>query len=134
MTSRLLYILNDLQDMIKATNKFYYVEEYQGEYDNDDWTEQHPSCLIEMNGKFPLQRDSRNNIAAERVDFTLYVGSKSTSGTHVLSLVDDLIDLLESESFSYSNMTTLQTFLVTVNLFGRNNDLMVYAMRFQLKP
>ncbi|MBV6480214.1 MAG: hypothetical protein HGGPFJEG_03067 [Ignavibacteria bacterium] len=126
-------VLEDLIEFIKAALAFRHVQEYSNEYEGDtgNWTEKHPSCFVEVNGFFPVSKDSEKNTAASRIDFLLLIANKTTAVKHPLQLVSELLSALEGQEFVYPDAIYYAR-LKSINLFARDRDLKVYALRCEL--
>ena len=108
-----------------------YVKEYEGEYDQNDWTEKHPSYLIEISGMMPQSNSADRDMATGKIDFLVLIGAKINSSAHPLRIVSDYVSELEGQEFIIGE-STLYAHLKSVNFFARNNSLKVYATRWEL--
>ena len=128
-------ILEDLITSAKDNSAFTakpdHVREYEGEYEDNDWTEKHPSCLIEIISVSPSSRDASSDAINMRVEFIMLVGAKVNDSKHPLEIASEMINSLEGSEFEYDDLV-LSAHLKTINLYGRNKRLKIYALRWEL--
>lgn len=105
------------------------VKEYEGEYDDDDWTEKHPSCLVEITGSSPAVNDASGDVATRKIEFLMLVGNRLSAQKHPLELVSEIAEAVEQQEFTYSGITYLCN-LVSMNFFARNKSVKIYALKF----
>ncbi len=128
-------VLDDIVTFAKALENFTSfpgnVKEYEGEYETDDWTEKHPSCLIEISGMIPKVKDASKDLAASRIEFIVFIGAKTNTNKHPLQISGEFMSEMEGQEFVYDD-GRLYAHLISMNLFGRRNQLKIYALRFEL--
>lgn len=136
MEINLKEVLDDLIEFALGTPGFVdlarnHVKEYEGEYDDDNWTERHPSCLIEVSGLFPLARDAAKGKMSSRIEFIMLIGAKVNSPKHPLEIASQMAEDVEARDFVYSDIT-FRCHLKSINFFGRNKQVKVYALKFDM--
>lgn len=107
------------------------IKEYEGEYEENDWTEKHPSILIEISGAVAQSSDSSRDMIKAKIDFLVLIGGKIHGNKHPLKLASDFINELEGQEFIIGE-STLYAHLKSVNFFARNKSLKVYALRWEM--
>lgn len=124
-------LITFVQGISAFTSKPDHVREYEGEYEDNDWTEKHPSCLIEITSVSPSSRDATRDATNMRVEFIMLVGAKVSDAKHPLEITSEIINSLEGTEFDYDD-STLTAHLRSINLYGRNKRLKIYALRWEL--
>ena len=108
-----------------------HVDEYEGEYDGDDWTEKHTSAFFEITGLFPSSRDSSKLMIKPRIEFVVYVGAKLNIAPHPLEFASAVIDAIEGQEFIY-DAGSFRGQLISMNLYAVKKTFKIYMLRFQI--
>ena len=129
-------VLFDLSTLARNASVFpslpaNHVKEYEGEYDEDNWTEKHPSCLIEISGLFPQSFDSAKGRASSRIEFIMLIGGKVNSSIHPLEIASEMVEEVEARDFIYGGIT-FRCHFKGLNFFARNKQVKVYALKFDM--
>ncbi len=135
MEMNLKNVLDDLIAFAKTLPAFTgtpkNVKEYEGEYDDDDWTERHPSLFIEISGMAPVSVDAERNLMTRRVEFLILIGGRTNSQKHPLEITSEAAEGFESQEFVYDEVS-YYCHLRGINFFGRKKQVKIYALRFEL--
>jgi hypothetical protein len=122
-------VIAALRLMSEYSSKPNHVGEYSNQYHDNDWTEKHPSALVEITGVFPSSRDATGRLSKQRGEFTIYVAQKLNEPKHPLEYAGAIIDALEGQEFSYDS-GLFYSKLLSMNLFASRKDLKVYTLRY----
>lgn len=123
--------LDDISAFVKSLPGKYFVKEYEGEYDDNDWTEKHPSCLIEISSMTPAASGADKNMIAERIDFLLLIGGNVNAQKHPLEISSEIISALDGQEFLLGDVSYYANFK-SINFFARNKSLKIYALRWEM--